>query len=94
MTAAQESAETLAIQCVAWMAGQDDMLDHFSNATGVGQTDIRERVQDPEFLASVLDFMMMEDAWVMDFCAAHNLPNEAVMQARQVLPGGAQINWT
>lgn len=94
MTAAQEAAETLAIQCVAWMAEQDDMLNHFANATGVTQSEIRERVQDSDFLASVLDFLMMEDAWVVNFCTQHNVPNEAVMQARQNLPGGAQVNWT
>lgn len=87
-------AETLALKALGWVAGQDDLLGVFMGATGANQSDLRDRAQDPVFLASVLDFLMMDDAWVIGFCADHGLGNEAPMQARAALPGGNLPNWT
>jgi len=90
----QESAETLALRCLGWLAGNEDLLPVFLGTTGASETDLRERAQDPEFLGSLLDFVMMNDAWVMAFCEVNMIPNEHIKQARAALPGGEQINWT
>lgn len=90
----QESAEALGLRCLAWLAGNEELLPVFLGATGVSEDDIRERAQDPEFLGFVMDFVMMDDAWVVDFCSQQHIPNETLMQARAALPGGAQMNWT
>ena len=90
----QESAETLALQCLAWLAGNEELLPVFMGASGVSQEDLRKGAEDPVFLGSVLDFVMMDDAWVVEFCADHGLPNESLMRARMALPGGEQVNWT
>ena len=37
---------------------------------------------------------MMDDAWVVEFCATQGLPNDRLMRARMALPGGEQVNWT
>lgn len=94
MNDVQESAETLALQCLAWLAGHEELLPVFMGATGVSQEDLRAGAQDPVFLGSVLDFVMMDDAWVMDFCGSLGVPNDSLMRARQALPGGEQVNWT
>ncbi|WP_108482963.1 DUF3572 domain-containing protein [Oceaniglobus ichthyenteri] len=90
----QETAETLAVQALGWLAGEDDLLGVFMGATGVGVDDLRARVGDPDFLASVLDFLLMDDAWVVRFCDTVGHPYETVMQARAALPGGGQVHWT
>ncbi len=90
----QDVAETLAAQALAWIAGQDDLLGVFLGATGSSADDVRSRVGDPEFLASVLDFLVMDDAWVVGFCDATGLAYDQPMQARAVLPGGAAMHWT
>jgi hypothetical protein len=90
----QESAETLALQCLGWLAGNEELLPVFLGSTGASATDLRERVQDPEFLGSLLDFVMMNDAWVIEFCEANTVPYEHLKQARAALPGGEQMNWT
>lgn len=94
MTVTRESAETLALRCLGWLAGHDELLPVFLGATGASEADLRAGAEDPAFLASVLDFLLMDDAWVMEFCSAMELPNEAPMRARAALPGGAQVNWT
>lgn len=90
----RESAETLALQCLAWLAGNEDLLPVFMGASGVSEEDLRQGAGDPVFLGSVLDFVMMDDAWVIDFCATQGIPNESLMRARMALPGGEQVNWT
>ena len=52
------------------------------------------RATEPEFLGAVLDFLMMDDAWVVGFCDAQGLKYETPMMARAALPGGAQMSWT
>ena len=50
--------------------------------------------RNPEFLGAVLDFLLMDDAWVIAFCDAEGHPYTAPMMARAVLPGGAATHWT
>lgn len=90
----QESAETLALQALAWLVGNDDLMPVFQSSTGASEVDIRARASDPVFLGAVLDFLMMDDAWVIRFCDEQSVPYERIMQARGALPGGEQVNWT
>ena len=90
----QESAETLALQALAFVISDEELRDLFMGATGTGAEDMRSRAGEPEFLISVLDFLMMDDAWVMRFCDGHRLDYTAPQMARQALPGGAQVHWT
>ena len=88
------NAETVALQALGWLVGNEDLLPVFLGATGASTSDLAEQAGQPAFLASVLDFLLMDDAWVIGFCDAVGLPYPAVMQARAGLPGGEQINWT
>jgi hypothetical protein len=90
----QDSAETIALQALGWLAASDDLLPVFLGATGACEADLRARAAEPEFLGSVLDFLMMDDAWVVAFCEGQGLAFDAPMMARAALPGGAQVNWT
>jgi hypothetical protein len=94
MSLSQESAETVALNALAWLVGNEDLLPVFLGASGADGDDLRMRAGDPDFLASVLDFVMMDDAWVVAFCDSAGLPYDRPMMARAALPGGAQVNWT
>lgn len=90
----RESADVVALQALTWLIGHDELRPVFLAATGASAADLRDRAGDPDLLASVLDFLLMEDAWIRDFCAETGLPGEAVMRARAALPGGADPHWT
>ncbi len=94
MSFTQEFAETLALQVLGWLIEDQELLGVFMGATGAGVDDLRTGAADPVFLGSLLDFIMMDDAWVMRFCDAHQLAYETPMQARAALPGGQQTHWT
>ena len=90
----QEAAETLALQALAWLAGNEELFPVFLGATGASAADIAQDAGNPAFLGSVLDFVLTDDAWVTAFCDAASFAYDAPMLARMALPGGEQINWT
>jgi hypothetical protein len=90
----QEAAETLALKVLTWLAADDELFAGFLGATGASASEIATNAGKPEFLGAVLDFVLMDDAWVAAFCDAAGAPYQAVMMARQSLPGGEQVNWT
>ncbi len=94
MNYTRESAETLALEVLGWLAGNDDLMPVFLGATGASEADVKTQASDPEFLGAVIDFLMMDDAWVIAFCDSAHIPYDRVMAARVALPGGAQVNWT
>ena len=89
-----ERAETIAIEALGWLAAQDDLCGVFLGATGARAEDLRAQAADPEFLASVLDFVTMDDAWVRAFCDTCGHPYDAPLRARHALPGSEQVHWT
>ncbi|MEO9819946.1 MAG: DUF3572 family protein [Paracoccaceae bacterium] len=42
----------------------------------------------------MLDFVMMDDAWVVQFCDSNACAYTDPMMARQMLPGGGAMHWT
>lgn len=94
MTISRDGAEQIAVKAIVWLAGNDELLPVFMGSTGADEATFREGLVLPEFQASVLDFIMMDDAWVIAFCDSHAVPYDRIMQARAALPGGEQIHWT
>jgi len=90
----QKQAELRAIGVLEWLAGNEELLPVFLGATGANETDLRERAAESEFLGSVLDFLMMDDAWVMAYCDGVGVSYDTPMRARMALPGGADVSWT
>lgn len=90
----QETAQVRAIQVLGWLAGHEDLWDVFLGATGASATEVRAEAENPEYLASVLDFLMMDDQWVIEACTEFGWSFEVLKQVRQALPGGAEVSWT
>ena len=94
MGMSQESAETVGLKALGWMAGNDELLPVFLGATGASEADVRAGASDPAFLGALLDFIMMDDRWVRAFCDTEGLAYDHPMHARMALPGGEQVHWT
>jgi hypothetical protein len=90
----REAAETVGVQALGWLAGNDELLPVFLGSTGASLDDLRAGAGDAAFLGSVLDFVMMDDAWVVAFCDSVGIAYTVPMQARAALPGGAVTHWT
>lgn len=94
MPISSDSAETLALTALGWLVENEELLPVFLGSTGASIEDVRDRVGDSDFLASVMDFLVLDDSWVMAFCDANALAYDLPAQARAVLAGGTDIHWT
>jgi len=89
-----DRAETIALRALAWLVGNDELRTVFLGATGASPEDLRTRVGEPAFLAAVLSFLTMDDAWVIAFCDAEGLGYDQPLRARHALPGQGEVHWT
>jgi ABC-type uncharacterized transport system YnjBCD substrate-binding protein len=90
----QELAETEALTMLTWLAAHEEVFDAFLGSTGASVADVAGRAADPAFLASVVDFMLTEDAHIIAWAQAVGRKPETVLQIRAGLPGGDHWNWT
>lgn len=90
----QEFAHTIALQAVSWIANESDMLRHFLAATGLSEQDMRDGLGNPDLLAAVMDFLLMDDRWILDCAQFVGVTPEEFVSARQHLPGGEIPHWT
>lgn len=90
----QESAQTLALQALGWLAADDARLQAFMASGGLDVASLRAQAADPMLLGAVLDFLLADEEMLLAFCADCELRPEAPMQARALLPGGDAPFWT
>jgi hypothetical protein len=80
----REVAEIVAVQALSFIAGDPERLGLFLAESGIGPETLRTAAADPQFLASVLDFVMRDDATVKAFASASQLHPTNIAAARQV----------
>ena len=88
-----DRAETIALQALAWIAADEELLPRLAGATGLSLGEAREQAQDPAFLAGILEFLCMEDRWIQRFCDDQGLPYDTPMKALMALPGQQRDEW-
>ena len=88
-----ERAETVALQALAWIAADEELLPQLAGATGMSLENAKESAQDPVFLAGILEFLCMEDRWIQRFCDDQGLPYDTPMKALMSLPGQQRDEW-
>ena len=81
----REVAEIVAIQALSFIAGDPERLGVFLAESGIGSETLRNAAADPRFLASVLDFVMRDDATVKAFAAVSQLHPTNIAAAHQAL---------
>ena len=89
-----QEAEIYALKATNWLISNKDLVDVFMSSTGVSEATIKSDFHDGVFLAAILDFLLLDDNWVIAACDAMQLEPEAMQTARLLLPGGERVNWT
>jgi hypothetical protein len=85
----RETAETLAIQALAFIAEEPDRLAGFLGATGLTPQRIRESATHPDFLAGVLEHMLGNESLLIAFADSAGIDPAGIARARSALGG----NW-
>ncbi len=83
----KEAAETLALKGLAYLMSLSEDRDRFLALSGVEPADLRDRAGDPELLVAVLDFLLMNEALLTDFCDGEPATSRDIHMARHVLAG-------
>ena len=81
----REVAEIVAVQALSFIAGDPERLGLFLAESGIGPESLRAAAADPRFLASVLDFVMRDDATVKAFASVSQLHPTNIAAAHQAL---------
>ena len=81
----REVAEIVAVQALSFIAGDPERLGLFLAETGIGPETLRNAAADLRFLASVLDFVMRDDATVKAFANVSQLHPTNIAAAHQAL---------
>ena len=89
-----QEAEIYALKVTNWLLSNQDILGVFMSSTGVSEATIRSNFHDGVFLIAVLDFVLLDDNWVIAACDAMQLEPDVMHSARLLLPGGERVNWT
>ncbi len=82
-----ESAQTIALKELAYLAGDENWLNHFLAASGMDLSDLKACATDIGFLAGLMDYFLQNEALLLAFAGASELAPETIVRARQHLPG-------
>jgi hypothetical protein len=82
-----QGAETVAIQALGWIAADEDRLGRFMALAGLSAGELRARAAEPEFLGGVLDFVLENEALLVEFAQSSGLKPESIARLRRQLPG-------
>ena len=88
-----DSARSLAVSALAFIAADSDRLNRFLSLTGLGPDNLRTAAADPAFLGSVLDYLVGDEALLVDFAADAGLKPEAVARAHALLRGPTEAEF-
>lgn len=89
VTRDKQTAETIAIQALSFIASDVDLMNRFVGVTGIEPSQIRSAARAPGFLAGVLDFILAHEPTLIAFSQAADLDPANVARARQALPNGS-----
>jgi hypothetical protein len=84
----REAAEAIAIQALAYLAGEPERLGRFLALSGLEATDIRAAAAQPGFLAGVLDHIAGDEVLLTAFASEAGIGPAEVARAHAELTGG------
>jgi len=83
-----DRAAVIALNALGHIAGDEELLRRFCRESGMDAAGLGAVAEEPAFLGGVLDFMLADEARLLAFCNAHDIPPDEPARARRALPGG------
>lgn len=84
---ARSDAEIVAINALAYIAGEPELLGRFLALTGLDPADVRRSAAEPGFLVGILDFLMDHESFLIVYATSINCSPERIKAARNALSG-------
>ena len=83
----RKAAENLAVQALAYLAGEPEQLARFLALSGIGPDTIRTAAADPRFLAGVLEFVSGEERLLVAVAKHLQVRPDEIVHASAALSG-------
>ncbi len=80
-----EKAEILALDALAWLAGEEDGLPRFLAQSGIDSDVLRAGAGSPEMAAAVLEFLLGHEELLLRFCDSADLDPKRIHDALRTL---------
>lgn len=87
------AAETIALGALSFIVAEDDLRDRFLALSGMDSDSMRQRISDPVFLVSILDFLIAHEPDLIAFATAQDIAPDLVVKAWRQLGGGIGQEW-
>jgi len=88
-----DTAQTIALQSAGFIFQEDDIRDRFMALSAVDVDDIRSRIADPAFLASILEFLVNFEPDLIACAETLGEKPETLVSAWRALGGGEGQEW-
>jgi Protein of unknown function (DUF3572) len=86
-TATAPLLEEVPLLFLGFLLADDDRRDQFMGQSGLSIDELKERLQEPNFKAFLLDYALSDEKMIIDFAVQNEIDPMTVMKARQKLPG-------
>ncbi len=80
-----DSAETIALSALAFLAEDPPRLGRFLALTGVGPDELRTNARAPRILAAVLNHLLQDESLLLVFAATNGIAPELIAPAQVLL---------
>jgi hypothetical protein len=84
---AAEGARDMAIEALAWLAADENRLERFLALSGLGPQNLRKAAAEPRFLTAILDYLVSNEALLIDFARDSGRTPEQAARAHAALRG-------
>jgi len=81
----REAAESLAIQALAYLAGEPERLGRFLALSGLGPEQVRRAAAEPGFLAGVLEYLSSDESLLLGFADHARVAPAQISRAQAAL---------
>ena len=88
-----EQYEVIALQAVGFILQQDALRDRFMALSGVEVDELRSSLQEPGTLASILEFLINNEADLIATAEELDIKPEEIVRAWRALGGGEGQEW-
>ena len=86
------AAESIAIEVLAFLAGDPARLDRFLALSGLGRDNLRAAAEEPGFLAAILDYLASDESLLLAFAAKAGHAPATIAKARDILSPSAEMS--
>jgi len=80
-----DTAETIAISALTFLAGDEQRLGRFLALTGLGPAELKAQAHTPRLLAAVLDHVLQDENLLLVFATSSRIAPELITPAQQLL---------